>query len=85
VHRGAGRDVAQRQRVAGLDVGVRAGLDLVALLEALGRHDVALLAVGVVQQRDARGAVRVVLDLATLAGTPSLSVTAEVDERYARL
>src|SRR6476659_1490987 len=40
------RDVAQRQVVAGLDVGVRAGLDHGALRQALRRHDVALLAVG---------------------------------------
>src|SRR5262249_31975573 len=61
-----GRDVAQRQAVAGLDVGRGAVLDQRALLQALGGEDVALLAVGVVQQRDARGAVRVVLDVSDL-------------------
>ena len=60
------RDVAQRQVVARLDVGAGAGLDAVALLQLVRREDVALLAVGVVQQRDARGAVRVVLDVRDL-------------------
>jgi hypothetical protein len=67
------RDVAQRQVVAGLDVGVGPASTASPWLQALRRDDVALLAVGVVQQRDARGAVGVVLDVATLAGTPSLS------------
>src|SRR5687767_10876010 len=52
VDRRADRDVAQRQVVAGLDVGVGAGLHGGALGQTLGRDDVALLAVGVVQQRD---------------------------------
>src|SRR5262245_29517675 len=47
VHGRADRDVAQRQVVAGLDVGARAGLDGTALAQALRRDDVALLAVGV--------------------------------------
>src|SRR3954469_25898176 len=63
VDNGADRDVAQRQVVARLDVGRRTGLDAVALLEAGRTDDVALLAVGVVEQRDARGAVGVVLDV----------------------
>jgi hypothetical protein len=50
VHDGTDRDVAQRQVVAGLDVGVGAGLDPVALLQLVRRDDVALLAVSVVQQ-----------------------------------
>jgi hypothetical protein len=37
-----------------------------ALLQALRRQDVALLAIGEVQQRDPRGAVRVVLDVSDL-------------------
>src|SRR6476619_3092083 len=44
------RDVAQRQVVAGLDVGVGARLHDRALAQVLRRDDVALLAVGVVQQ-----------------------------------
>src|SRR6476646_6119735 len=60
------RDVAQREVVARLDVGTGARLDRGALTQVLRRDDVALLAVGVVQQRDARGAVRVVLDVRDL-------------------
>ena len=79
------RDVAQRQVVARLDVGARAGLDGVALLEQLGRDDVALLAVDVVQQRDARGAVRVVLDVRDLGRHAVLVVAPEVDHAVGRL
>src|SRR5450432_4060988 len=49
----AGRNVAERQRIAGANVRVAANDDGVALL----------LAVGVVQKRDARGAVGIVFDL----------------------
>jgi hypothetical protein len=73
VDRGTDRDVAEGQVVARLDVGPGTVLDAVTLLQVARGEDVALLAVGVVQQGDARGAVRVVLDVATLAGTPSLS------------
>src|SRR3954451_6998012 len=66
VHRGADRDVAQRQGVARLDVGARPVLHLVALVEVARGQDVALLAVGVVQQRDPSGPVRVVLDVRDL-------------------
>src|SRR6188768_4366903 len=75
-----GRDVAQRQAVAGLDVGTGAVLDRHALLQALGGQDVALLAVGVVQQRDAGGAVRVVLDVSDLGRHAVLVVPLEVDD-----
>src|SRR5882757_606798 len=80
VHDRADRDVAQRQRVARLDVGARTVLDRVALLEQPRRDDVALLAVGVVQQRDAGGAVRVVLDVRDLGRNAVLVVPAEVDQ-----
>ena len=63
VHRGAERDLAQRQRVAGAHVAARPAHHRVALLESGRVQDVALLAVGVDQQRDARVAVRIVLDL----------------------
>src|SRR5262249_35556241 len=58
----AGRDVRERQRVAGTDVGAGAGLDRRADTQARGSEDVRLRAVGVMQQRDARRPVRVVLD-----------------------
>src|SRR6478736_9081300 len=80
-----GRDVAQRQAVAGLDVGAGAVLDRHALLQALGGQDVALLAVGVVQQRDAGGAVRVVLDVSDLGRDAVLVVATEVDEAVGTL
>ena len=62
VHDGTDGDVAQRQRVAHADVSALTGLEHVADLQALGGQDVALLTVDVVQQGDAGGAVRVVLD-----------------------
>src|SRR5690606_21269495 len=85
VHRGADRDVAQRQVVAGLDVGAHARLDGGALGHPLRRDDVALLAVGVVQQRDARGAVRVVLDVRDLGRDAVLVVATEVDDAVGTL
>ena len=48
----AERNVAQRERVARLDVRTLAGHDGVAHLQAHRRNDVAFLAVGVVEQRD---------------------------------
>ena len=81
---GTGRDVAQRQVVAGLDVGVRPLLDHVALRKSLRRDDVALLAVDVVQQRDVRGAVGVVLDVRDLGVDAVLVVATEVDQRGRR-
>ena len=53
-------------------------------LHALRREDVALLAVGVVQQRDARAPVRVVLDVRDLGGHAVL-VPLEVDHAVAVL
>src|SRR6476661_1649830 len=79
VDHGAGGDVAQRQVVADLDVGLRACLHRVALLQAVRRDDVALLAVDVVQQRDAARAVGVVLDVRDLGRDAVLVVAPEVD------
>src|SRR5919201_4592863 len=62
VHEGTGRDVLQRERVPHLDVRGRAGLDDGADTQLRGREDIALGAVCVMKQRDARRAVRVVLD-----------------------
>ena len=85
VDHGAGGDVAQRQVVAGLDVGVGARLHHVALRKPLRRNDVALLAVEVVQQRDVRGAVRVVLDVRDLGVDAVLVVATEVDHAVGAL
>ena len=68
----------------GLMSALGARLDRVADLEALRRDDVALLAVGVVQQRDARRAVRVVLDVRHL-GRHAVLVALEVDHPVAAL
>src|SRR5919201_977462 len=81
---GADRDVLEGQGVAGLDVGALAGLHRVAHPQAGGRDDVALLAVGVVEQRDVGGAVGVVLDRGH-AGGHAVLVAAEVDDPVALL
>ncbi len=78
VHRGAERDLAQRQRVAGPGVRARPRDDRVALAQPLGVEDVALLAIGVHDQGDAGAPVRIVLDLRDLARDPEL-VPLEVD------
>src|SRR5574341_430495 len=62
VHRRAERNLEQRHRIADADIGAGTGDDAVAHVQAFGREDVALLAVAVVQQRNARGPVRIVLD-----------------------
>src|SRR5262249_36535331 len=58
----AERDVAQGQRIPRLDVRRLRGHHGVAHRKADRRQDVVLLPVGVVEERDARRAVRVVLD-----------------------
>src|SRR5687768_6735692 len=79
VHGGTDRDVAQRQRVAGLDRRVAARHQLVADGDALGSDDVAALAIGIAQQRDVRGAVGIVLDALDAAGDAFL-VALEIDQ-----
>jgi hypothetical protein len=79
MHRRTDRDVAQRQGVAGLDRRIAARDHLVAGLQALRRDDVAALAVDVAQQRDVRGAVRIVFD-ALDAGRDAFLVALEVDD-----
>ena len=76
----ADRDEAQRQRVAGLDVGVARRDDRVADREAVGREDVALLAVGVVERaRCARCGSDRTRSTTTLAGTPILLRLKSID------
>ena len=79
VHGGTDGDVAQRQGVARLDVGALAARHVVADVQALRGQDVGLLAVGVVQQGDAAGAVGVVLDGGDLGGHAVLDAL-EVDD-----
>src|SRR6185312_9752030 len=71
-------DVLEREGVADLDFSVGAGGHNIADLQADRVDDVALLAVGVVQQADARGAVRIVLDRHDLRGDAEL-LALEVD------
>src|SRR5690606_15573578 len=80
VDHGTGGDVLQRQVVARLDVSAGTRLDDVALLQLVRRDDVALLAVEVVQQRDACGAVGVVLDVSDLGVDAVLVIATEVDD-----
>src|ERR1700733_5939879 len=79
VHQGADRNVPQRHRIAGLDGRVGAGADLLPGNHALGRQDVAALAVRVADERDVAGAVRIVFDALDAAGDAVL-VALEVDE-----
>jgi hypothetical protein len=78
VDRRAQRDLLQRERVPRQDVGVGARGDHLPDAEALRRDDVALLAVDVVQQRQARRAVRIVLDGRDAPGDAGF-VPAEID------
>src|SRR5262245_32873377 len=81
---GAERNVLERKTIADLDLRVRSGLELLADAQAIGRQNVAPLAVDVVQQRDPRRAVRVVLDAGHARGDAVL-VAAEVHEAIAAL
>src|SRR3984957_15305778 len=76
----AGRDRLQRQGVARLDVRAGAVLHPVALVQPLRSEDVPLLAVHVVEQRNAGGAVRVVLNVRDLRRDAVLVVPPEVDQ-----
>src|SRR5207245_1082096 len=78
------RDITQRQRVPGTDFRSLAGDEHVADGDARRGQDVALLAVGVVEERDPGVAVRVVFDLRHLCRDPVL-LPPEVDEPVALL
>ena len=58
----AERNRAKRKRVANFRRGVLAGGDACADAQAVRREDVTLLAVGIFDQRNARGAIRIVFD-----------------------
>src|SRR5204862_2974615 len=74
----SGRDVLERQVVADASLGVPSREDLIADTQVVRRDDVALLAVSVHQERETRGAVRVVLDRDHARGHAVL-VALEVD------
>src|SRR5438093_11495598 len=84
VNHRAKRDAGKRKRVADEDVRFRTRHERRADLQAVRREDVALLAVDVVQQRDARAAVRVVLNGGNLRRNPAL-VAAKIDLAIALL
>ena len=62
MNKGTGGDVLERKGVTGLDIRGLAGYNLVAYLQTLGRSDVRLFAVLILDQRDERGTVGIVLD-----------------------
>src|SRR5699024_10630160 len=75
----AHRDIAQRQIITDRDVGLRTGFNGHILLETVGGDDIALLAVGVMQQGDTRRAIGVVLDLSDARRHTVLVIATEVD------
>src|SRR5690606_27192951 len=68
VHHRTHRQVTQRHRVAGPDRRIGTGADLIAHRHATRGEDVATFAIGVLDQRDVRGAVRIVLERLDDAG-----------------
>src|SRR5204863_9563876 len=76
-HRAEG-DLRERKSVADQDVRLLARHDRRADRETVRREDVALLAVHIVEQRDVRGSVRIILNRGNLRGNPAL-VALEVD------
>src|SRR3712207_2126595 len=79
VHERADRHHRQRHRVVERDVGPAAGLHGHAHAQPVGREDVALLAVPVVQERDVGRPVGVVLDRGHAGGHAVLATALEVD------
>lgn len=79
MHEGADRDIGQRQRVAGLDVGAFTAHHHIADLEALRGDDIALLAALVLDERDVRRTVGVVLEGQDGRGN-TLHIALEVDD-----
>ncbi len=63
VQHGTHGNAGHGQRIAGLDVGLVAGDEHIALLHAERSENIALFTVGIVQERDAGGAVGVVFDV----------------------
>src|ERR1019366_8565934 len=84
VHDCAERNRLERKRIPDHDVDRGSGDDRLADRETGGRHDVALLAVGVREEGDARRSVRVVLDRGDLRRNVVL-VALEVDVAIALL
>src|SRR5690606_8121590 len=85
VHGGADRDEPERHRVACHRLGLGAAHDGAADADLVGRDDVALLAVDVVQQGDVGAAVGIVLDRGDLGGHTLLVTSTVVDDTVAAL
>src|SRR6266481_5944320 len=81
---GAERDVLEHQRVARLDVGILTRLDLRSDLEAVRREDVSLHSVRIMQQRDIRRAIRIVLERGDNGGNP-VAIALEIDQTQTAL
>ena len=79
MHRGARGNVLERQRIAHQDVGLGTGRDRRSHLQPNGLQDVALFAVSVINQRNARRAVGIVLDGRHLARHAKL-LALEIDQ-----
>ena len=73
MNHGAHGNILQRQSVASHDIRFRTGNHMVPYFQALGIKDISLVAIGVAQQGDEDGAVRVILTVATRAGIAVLS------------
>jgi hypothetical protein len=76
---GTDRDVANRQRVAHLDRRLRTTGHLLADDQPFRRDDVTPLTIGITEQGNVRGPVRIVLEALDLGGNPIL-VALEVDQ-----
>src|SRR6266699_5554898 len=79
VNGGSDRDVPQRQGIARFDRRLRTRHVLRAGREALGRDDIAALAIGVAKQREVRAPVRIVLEPLDL-GRNTVLVAAKIDD-----
>src|SRR5699024_2412556 len=80
----AERHMAEAHRVSGLHVGVARGDDRIAGREAVRSEDIRLLSVRIMKERDARRAVRIVLDARDLGRDADL-IAAKVDHAVAAL
>ncbi|EFH71351.1 hypothetical protein GV51_0249 [Gardnerella vaginalis 5-1] len=80
MNHGTSWDILQRQVVAWLNISLSAGLNNITLGNAFRSDNVTLLTVCVMQQSDASGTVRVILNMSDLCWHAILVPTLEVDE-----
>ena len=74
----------QRHRIARLDINARAGNHRIASLQALRRQNVGQLAIGILDQRNERGTVRVIFQTLDRRGH-IVFATLEVDDTISLL